>query len=74
MTAAGCRRVFADTRSGKDVDRPELKACHAFLTAGGTLTVPSPDRYGRSLADLITMSDHHGRRTTPPRDRLHLAP
>ncbi|MFF4648236.1 recombinase family protein [Streptomyces sp. NPDC001389] len=33
----------------------ELNACHAFLAAGDTLVVPSLDRYGRSLQDLITM-------------------
>src|SRR5690625_1993598 len=55
LRAAGCRRVFADTKSGKDAARPELTACHAFLAAGDTLVVPSLDRYGRSLADLVTM-------------------
>lgn len=34
LAAAGCRRIFAGTKSGKNVDRPELKACHAFLAAG----------------------------------------
>ncbi|WP_455713509.1 recombinase family protein [Streptosporangium canum] len=82
LTAAGCRRVFADTKSGKNVDRPELKACHAFLAAGDTLVVPSLDRYGRSLADLITMvgdlrrreigftSLHENLDTTTPGGRL----
>ncbi|MEV4180488.1 recombinase family protein [Streptosporangium canum] len=82
MTAAGCRRIFADTKSGKNVDRPELKACHAFLAAGDTLVVPSLDRYGRSLADLITMvgelrrreigftSLHESLDTTTPGGRL----
>ncbi|MFB9708093.1 recombinase family protein [Streptosporangium nondiastaticum] len=55
LNAAGCRRIFADKKSGKNADRPELAACHAFLTAGDTLVAPSLDRYGRSLADLITM-------------------
>jgi DNA invertase Pin-like site-specific DNA recombinase len=32
-----------------------LKTCHAFLAAGDTLVVPSLDRYGRSLQDLINM-------------------
>ena len=32
-----------------------LKACHAFLDPGDTLVVPSPDRYGRSLQDLINI-------------------
>jgi hypothetical protein len=41
--------------SGKNAQRPELKACHAFLDPGGTLVVPSLDRYGRSLQGLINM-------------------
>ena len=55
LTAAGCRRIFADKKSGKTAERPELKACHAFLAAGDTLVVPSLDRYGRSLQDLVNM-------------------
>ncbi|MCY0923819.1 recombinase family protein [Streptomyces sp. H27-G5] len=55
LTAVGCRRTFADKKSGKNDLRPELKACHAFLAAGDTLVVPALDRYGRSLQDLITM-------------------
>ena len=55
LTAAGCRRIFADTKSGRTDERPELKACHAFLNPGDTLVVPSLDRYGRSLQDLVTM-------------------
>ncbi|MFJ7201860.1 MULTISPECIES: recombinase family protein [unclassified Streptomyces] len=31
------------------------EACHAFLDPGDTLVVPSPDRYGRSLQDLVNM-------------------
>ncbi|PSL08169.1 DNA invertase Pin-like site-specific DNA recombinase [Haloactinopolyspora alba] len=55
LQQAGCRRVFADKKSGRTAERPELKAAHAFLTAGDTLVVPSLDRYGRTLHDLITM-------------------
>ncbi|MFI6522595.1 recombinase family protein [Spirillospora sp. NPDC050679] len=55
LKRAGCRRVFADKKSGKTAERPELEACHAFLNPGDTLVVPSLDRYGRSLQDLITM-------------------
>ncbi|WP_406300155.1 recombinase family protein [Embleya sp. NBC_00888] len=55
LTAAGCRRIFADKKSGKNALRPELKACHAFLAPGDTLIVPALDRYGRSLRNLITM-------------------
>ncbi|MDA8370101.1 MAG: recombinase family protein [Nocardiopsaceae bacterium] len=55
LTAAGCRRIFADKKSGRTDERPELKACHDFLNPGDTLVVPSLDRYGRSLQDLVTM-------------------
>jgi predicted site-specific integrase-resolvase len=27
LTAAGCRRVFAEKQSGRDTDRPQLAAC-----------------------------------------------
>jgi DNA invertase Pin-like site-specific DNA recombinase len=54
LNAAGCRRVFADKKSGKDADRPELAACLDFLAPGDTLVVPSLDRLSRSLQDLIT--------------------
>ncbi|MFD6801819.1 recombinase family protein [Streptomyces cyaneofuscatus] len=55
LTLAGCWRIFPEQKSGKNDLRPELKACHAFLQAGDTLVVPSLDRYGRSLQDLVTM-------------------
>ncbi|MFF5674768.1 recombinase family protein [Streptomyces hygroscopicus] len=82
LTAAGCRKIFADKKSGKDALRPELKACHAYLDAGDTLVVPSLDRYGRSLQDLINMvaelrergigftSLHENLDTTTPGGRL----
>lgn len=55
LTLARCRRIFKEKKSGKNDARPELKACHAFLEAGDTLVVPSLDRYGRSLQDLVNM-------------------
>lgn len=62
LTAAGCRRIFADKKSGRTAQQPELEACHAFLTAGDTLVVPDLARYGRSLKDLVTMVGELGRR------------
>ncbi|MET8517654.1 recombinase family protein [Streptomyces sp. NPDC005077] len=82
LTAAGCRKIFADKKSGKNALRPELKACHAFLDTGDTLVVPSLDRYGRSLQGLINMvaelrergigftSLHENLDTTTPGGRL----
>ncbi|MFE2864913.1 recombinase family protein [Embleya sp. NPDC059259] len=54
LTAAGCRRIFADKKSGRNDARPELKACLAFVVPGDTLVVPALDRLSRSLKDLIT--------------------
>ncbi|WP_371558722.1 recombinase family protein (plasmid) [Streptomyces longwoodensis] len=82
LKGAGCRRIFADKKSGKTAERPELKACHAFLQEGDTLVVPSLDRYGRSLQDLVNMvaelrargigfqSLHEALDTTTPGGRL----
>ncbi|MFI0453735.1 recombinase family protein [Actinomadura sp. 6N118] len=82
LDRAGCRRIFADKKSGKNAERPELEACHAFLNRGDTLVVPALDRYGRSLQDLITMvgdlrrreigftSLHENLDTTTPGGRL----
>lgn len=82
LNAAGCRKIFADKKSGRNDLRPELKACHAFLDAGDTLVVPSLDRYGRSLQDLVNMvaelrergigfqSLHEALDTTTPGGRL----
>lgn len=82
LRAAGCRRIFADKKSGKNTDRPELAAALKFLEPGDTLVVPSLDRFGRSLADLIAMvgelrrrgvgftSLHENLDTTTPGGRL----
>jgi DNA invertase Pin-like site-specific DNA recombinase len=82
LTEARCRRIFADKKSGKNDLRPELKACHAFLQPGDILVVPSLDRYGRSLQDLVNMvatlrqrrigftSLHENLDTTTPGGRL----
>jgi DNA invertase Pin-like site-specific DNA recombinase len=82
LKAAGCRRVFADKKSGKDTDRPELAAALEFMRPGDTLVVPSLDRLSRSLQDLITMvgdlrrrevgftSLHENLDTTTPGGRL----
>ncbi len=82
LTAAGCRRIFADKKSGKDADRPELAAALDFMRSGDTLVVPSLDRLSHSLQNLITMvgdlrkrqvgftSLHENLDTTTPGGRL----
>ena len=54
LTRAGCRRIFAEKRSGKNTERPELAAALEFMRPGDTLVVPSLDRLSRSLQELIT--------------------
>jgi DNA invertase Pin-like site-specific DNA recombinase len=82
LNQAGCRRIFADKKSGKNDLRPELKACMAFINTGDTLVVPSLDRLSRSLKDLVNdvadlagqnigfMSVHENLDTTTPGGRL----
>jgi DNA invertase Pin-like site-specific DNA recombinase len=79
---AGCIRVFADKKSGKNTEREELWKALDFLRPGDTLMVPSLDRLGRSLQDLISIvtglrrrgigfsSLHESLDTTTPGGRL----
>jgi DNA invertase Pin-like site-specific DNA recombinase len=55
LGAAGCIRVFADKKSGKDADRDQLRAALDYARTGDILVVLSLDRLGRSLQDLITI-------------------
>ncbi len=48
-------RCFEDHCSGKDTERPQLKACLQFCRAGDVLVVHSMDRLARNLVDLCTM-------------------
>ena len=45
-------KVFTDKCSGKDTNRPELKAMLEFVRSGDTIIVHSMDRLARNLDDL----------------------
>lgn len=60
LIEAGCVRIFEDKASGKNADRPELKAALAYLREGDTLCVWKLDRLGRSVIDLVTIVDGLG--------------
>lgn len=45
-------KFFEDKASGKDTDRPQLKACLEYIREGDTLHVHSIDRLCRNLGDL----------------------
>ncbi|MFE9332817.1 recombinase family protein [Streptomyces sp. NPDC006925] len=53
LEAAGCARIFADKKSGKNAEREELWNALDYLRPGDTLVVPALDRLGRSIQDLI---------------------
>jgi len=53
LQQAGCERVFTDTASGAQAERPGLAEALDFARAGDTLVVWRLDRLGRSLKHLI---------------------
>ncbi len=53
LEAAGCERVFTETASGAQRDRPELRAALDYMRSGDTLVVWKLDRLARSLKQLI---------------------
>ncbi|WJE00878.1 recombinase family protein [Streptomyces antimycoticus] len=56
LTEAGCIRIFADKKSGKNAEREEMWKALDYLREGvDTLVVPSLDRLGRSIQDLIAI-------------------
>ncbi|WP_331755955.1 recombinase family protein [Streptomyces sp. NBC_01643] len=82
LEAAGCDRIYADEKSGKNAEREELGNALDYLREGDTLVVPSLDRLGRSIQDLISIvaglrkrdigftSLHEALDTTTPGGRL----
>jgi DNA invertase Pin-like site-specific DNA recombinase len=53
LKAAGCTKVYTDTTSGANADRPGLEQALADLRPGDQLVVWKLDRLGRSLKHLI---------------------
>jgi DNA invertase Pin-like site-specific DNA recombinase len=45
-------RVFTDRASGKDTERPQLRALLAYVREGDTIVVHSMDRLARNVDDL----------------------
>jgi DNA invertase Pin-like site-specific DNA recombinase len=62
LKRAKCKEIYEEHASGKNTVRPELEACLKSLRDGDTLIVWRLDRLGRSLADLIRLTqDLQGR-------------
>ena len=53
LHGAGCERLYTETASGAQRERPELAAALDFLRPGDTLVVWRLDRLARSLRQLI---------------------
>lgn len=76
LTAAGCRRIFADKKSSKINLRAELKACHAFLTPGDSWSFPpstataghsrTSSTWSPNSVSAASASGRCTRRSTPP--------
>jgi DNA invertase Pin-like site-specific DNA recombinase len=57
MDQLGVEKVFKDKLSGKNTDRPELKAMLNFMRDGDVLVVESYSRLARSTVDLLKIID-----------------
>lgn len=55
MQKMGVEKVFVDKLSGKDTNRPQLKAMLEYVREGDTLIVESYSRLSRSLQDLLNI-------------------
>ena len=57
LKAAGCDKVFAETASGAQRDRPQLMAALDYMRPGDTLVVWKLDRLARSVRQLIDTAE-----------------
>lgn len=53
LREAGCEKIFEETASGAQRDRPQLTAALNYMRDGDTLVVWKLDRLARSLKQLI---------------------
>jgi DNA invertase Pin-like site-specific DNA recombinase len=57
LNRAKCGQIYKEEASGKNTGRPELDACLKSLRKGDRLVVWRLDRLGRSLDDLIRLTN-----------------
>ena len=62
LKAAGCEKIFTETASGAQRDRPQLAEALAYMRAGDTLAVWKLDRLARSTKQLIETVEDMGKR------------
>jgi DNA invertase Pin-like site-specific DNA recombinase len=57
LKLAGCKRIFEDTASGANAERPGLLSCLDYLRSDDVLIVLDLDRLGRLAHELIALID-----------------
>lgn len=57
LTQLGCHKVYADQSTGRNINRAQLQQCLDYLREGDVLAFTRVDRLGRSLKDVVTISD-----------------
>lgn len=57
LTKEGCERIFKDKITGMKMERPELIKLLEQLRPGDTIIVTELARFGRSVKDLLYLSD-----------------
>jgi DNA invertase Pin-like site-specific DNA recombinase len=57
MEKLGVEKVFIDKCSGKDANRPQLKAMMEFMREGDMVVVESFSRLARNTKDLLNITD-----------------
>ncbi len=62
LEGAQLDRLFTDHASGKDTERPQLKALLAYAREGDTIVVHSMDRLARNVDDLRRIVQEQTRR------------
>ena len=55
LNKEGCNIIFQEKKSGKDIEREELKKLLAYLRKGDVVVVYKLDRLGRSLRDILSL-------------------
>ena len=55
VRAAGAEKIFEEKKSGADDERPNLKACLAYVREGDELIVTKADRIARSSRHLFNL-------------------
>lgn len=57
LQAAGCSKIFQETASGAQANRPQLAALLDYVREGDTVTVCKLDRVARSTTHLLQIVD-----------------